>query len=329
MEKTTKKQKLSSGTVLLIGIVCGVIVCAAMFVILGVYMSFSSTKTINQAGELFMTGIGRQAVLRYNAVIDQRITMVKGLDQTYASDAENVNESLESAAEARLFNYLAFMDEDGNIEMVFGNQVILDDPEPFIASMRAHESKAAVATSVNADGNTAERRVVLIGCYTEDGYFMKNGKRSIALIGGLENSVITDMLSQNNSNGDNEQRYETHIIRKNGTFVIRGDENNSDGEEYNNYFLQIMHEFDMSEDETKNLVNSMTESMDEGKIFSQVLTLKSSRKHMYIEQLSHSEWQLVMIMEYKALDGIVGRLSTEWTAFTIGSAAVEIGRAHV
>ena len=36
MEKTTKKQKLSSGTVLLIGIVCGVIVCAAMFVILGV-----------------------------------------------------------------------------------------------------------------------------------------------------------------------------------------------------------------------------------------------------------------------------------------------------
>lgn len=48
MEKTTKKQKLSSGTVLLIGIVCGVIVCAAMFVILGVYMSFSSTKTINQ-----------------------------------------------------------------------------------------------------------------------------------------------------------------------------------------------------------------------------------------------------------------------------------------
>ena len=324
MEKTTKKQKLSSGTVLLIGIVCGVIVCAAMFVILGVYMSFSSTKTINQAGELFMTGIGRQAVLRYNAVIDQRITMVKGLDQTYASDAENVNESLESAAEARLFNYLAFMDEDGNIEMVFDNQVILDDPEPFIASMRAHESKAAVATSVNADGNTAERRVVLIGCYTEDGYFMKNGKRSIALIGGLENSVITDMLSQNNSNGDNEQRYETHIIRKNGTFVIRGDENNSNGDEYNNYFLQIMHEFDMSEDETKNLVNSMTESMDEGKIFSQVLTLKSSRKHMYIEQLSHSEWQLVMIMEYKALDGIVGRLSTEWTAFTIGSAAVVI-----
>ncbi len=127
---TKKWQKLSK-RVMFIGIIAGIVICIAMFTFLGVFMNGKSTATMNQMGEMFMTGIGRQAVMRYNTVIDQRTTMIDGLRKTYPEDTEDVNTHLTNAAQARDFTYLAFMDGDGNIEMLYGNQVKLDDPAPF------------------------------------------------------------------------------------------------------------------------------------------------------------------------------------------------------
>ena len=56
---TKKWQKLSK-RVMFIGIIAGIVICIAMFTFLGVFMNGKSTATMNQMGEMFMTGIGRR-----------------------------------------------------------------------------------------------------------------------------------------------------------------------------------------------------------------------------------------------------------------------------
>jgi len=116
---TKKWQKLSK-RVMLISIAIGLAICIAMFVILGVFMNRRSTSTMNEVGEMMMSGIGRQSVMRYEAVIDQRTEMVDALPTVYTSETEDVNEKLIIAAEARDFNYVGFMDGEGNVEMIKG-----------------------------------------------------------------------------------------------------------------------------------------------------------------------------------------------------------------
>lgn len=329
---TKKWQKLSK-RVMFIGIIAGIVICIAMFTFLGVFMNGKSTATMNQMGEMFMTGIGRQAVMRYNTVIDQRTTMIDGLRKTYPADTEDVNSHLTNAAQARDFTYLAFMDSDGNIEMLYGNQVKLDDPAPFENSLLKNgETKVAVATSSAADGAVIDNGIILIGVPTENGYAMRNGKKSAALIGGLNNDEIVNMLSEKNTDGSTSQKYDTHIIRRgnnvndpnSGTYVMHTNESGDtdhDHSGYTNYFEQIKGSFGLKDDEADALISTMKSKMLNSQTYSTVIN-STSRKHMYCERLNHSEWYLITVMEYTELDGIVRGLSKTWTGFTVGACAV-------
>ncbi|MDE6373323.1 MAG: response regulator, partial [Clostridia bacterium] len=322
----TKKWQTLSKRVMLIGIIVGIIICIAMFTFLGVFMNAKSISTMNEVGEMYMEGMGTQSVLRYNSVIEQRTTMIEGLCKTYPADEENVNEKLKVAAQARDFAYLALMDADGNLEMIYGDQVVADDPEPFKTSIiTKKEIKVAVATSYKADGTTViNNGVILIGVPAhEKGYPLSDGTESSALVAGLSNEEIVKMLSEKNTDGSTAQRFNTHIIRRgNGTYVMHTNETPGNETPYLNYFEEIRATFDMDAGEINSLIDTMKTKMAKGEVYSTVITTSSSRKHMYCAQLSHSEWYLVTIMEYADLDSIVGKLSNTWTGFTIGACAV-------
>ena len=85
MEETVnvKKKKPRSSKILLASIVCGIAVSLAMFIFLGVFMTNRSTQTMNEMGEMFMSGIGRQTVMRYNSVIEQRTTMAQNVSSRH------------------------------------------------------------------------------------------------------------------------------------------------------------------------------------------------------------------------------------------------------
>ena len=56
-------------------------------------------------------------------------------------------------------------------------------------------------------------------------YTMDGGKKSAALIAGLENSEIVAMLSEKTADGSNVQHFDSHIIRRNGgTYVMHTNE---------------------------------------------------------------------------------------------------------
>lgn len=332
---TKKWQKLSK-RVMLIGGAVGLTICIAMFVILGVFMNRKSTSTMNEVGEMMMSGIGRQSVMRYEAVIDQRTTMVDALPEIYKPDDANVNDALITAAKARDFEYVGFMDEDGEIEMILGKELTLRDIEPFKESLLDRENnppqtKVAVASETNDTSNSG---IILIGVPTvstdkhpaRSGYTMKSGKTSAALLCGLTNSTIVEMLDDKNTDNSSAQRFDTHIIRQDGTYVMKS--NSHTHPAYENYFDQL-EDMNMSAGEIAALKAKMVQMNDAadnktGQLvtFSSVITSGSTRRHIYCEQLAHSEWYLVTIMNYDDLDSIVDGLSSTWTGWTIGACVV-------
>lgn len=356
----TKKWQKRSKRVMLIGISVGLAICIAMFIVLGVFMNKQSVSTVNQTGEMFMTGMGRQYAEKFNLLIDQRTTMVVGLRDTYKPniDDADVNDKLETAAVNREFNYLAFMDSEGRFEMVYGEKVTdgetydtyvePDDPAPFKNSLLNNgagdeaDTKVAVATSFY-DKNTADgikktehdKGIILIGVPTPEGFNMASGQKSAALVCGLKNSEIVKMLSEKNTDDSNSQRFDTHIIRRgqslddenSGTYVMHtnetdGGEHNHSSSGYNNYFEQIRGSFGLGTQETENLISTMKAKMLASETYSTVINSSTSHRHLYCERLNHSEWYLVTVMDYSDIDAILNNLSSTWTGWTIGACAV-------
>lgn len=351
---TKKWQKLSK-RVIIIGFSLAIVVCIVMFVILGVSMNKRSTATINEVGEIFMEGVGVQSTMRYDQVVDQRLTMVDGLRITYVKDKgtdEISSELMTIAAKARGFTYLAFLDFDGNFEKIYyaedeagsttQKQVLsvrLRDHQSFVDDLLGKNAshtavrKAAVAEGMdhlNPDDPGAkviDEGVVFLGVPTV-------GRTDYAaVIAGLKNTDIVEMLRQKNSDGSDSTRYDTHIIRSDGTFVMNGQEDDripNNDPDYTYYDL-ITNSFGMSNPQglvssMKKEIARMSEQYKAGaetiKPFSQVFNTNTAHKHIYCQKLGNSEWFLVTIMDYEDLDTRVHGLSNNLTAYMIVACVV-------
>ncbi len=331
LSETTKKWQKLSKRVLLIGVAVGLAVCIAMFIVLGVYTNKKSKDTINGVGETFMAGIGSQMVMRYNEVIEQRTTMVEALHTTYRSSDEDVNDKLKFAAEKRGFDYLAFMDGNGSLEMLLGDTLRPDEPDPFINSLKEDKiNKFAVATSYGADGQKIDGGIVLIGVPTtaegdddhDKPYKLAGGGESVALIAGIRSSILGDMLAETNTDGSTAKRFDTHIIRSSGAYVLHPNTDAESHPQYENFFEQIRGGFGMDESEAESLIQTLETRMSEHRVFSTVINTSTPRRHMYCSSLENSDWYLVTVMNYTDLDEKVNGLSKALTGVTVGICAV-------
>lgn len=306
-----KKMKRQTA-VLLIGVVCSLIISLVLFIVLGVTNNKKSTKTIDSVGETFMADIGSQMVMRYNGVIEQRAAMVEALHTTYSSDSPTVKGDLALAAENSGFDFLAFMDKDGNLEMLLGKQVELTDPAPFVNSLLAEKKMSAVGKTTDSTATG----IVLIGVpTTPDGE-----SKSIALVAGMANSALAEMLSEKDTDGSDANRFDTHIILSDGSYVL-----NSDSDTDGNYFDDMSENLGMDEAEAAALIEKIENKMQTGgdsAYYSAIINTSTPRKHLYCAKLENSEWYLVTAMNYTVLDDEVKGLSGAMTGMTIGFCAI-------
>ncbi|MDE7263211.1 MAG: response regulator [Anaeroplasmataceae bacterium] len=292
-------------------IIVGAVLSIAMFVFLGIYMGKNSETTIDKVSEMYMQGMGSQVSKRYDTAIKLKMNMVEALIETiHPEDGkqeinEELIEKLRVNASARGFEYLAYYDVNGNMEMILGSKALITDPEPFKKSLTSGDKKVAVGQGRNEQGNI-DLDIVFIGIPTNDYIFEDGITKSIALVAGISNADIVEML---NMDVDNSSMVYSHIIRKDGSFVIQ-----SGHEEhiYENYYDQIRDMFPKGSTEAEKYINALIEQMEVGNIYSDVLFTGKEKIHLYCERLEFSEWCLVTIMDYDAIDIVVNDLSSQW-----------------
>ncbi len=301
VKKKTMKFLLSSAV-----FIC--ILCVSVFSFLAVYMNGKSSETMTEMGTIYMSGMSEQISIHFEKTMGLRLSQVEELEQDVPIQEVNdeILERLGYSGQAREFDYLAFYDDDGEFDMIYGDKIKVTDPEPFLASLRGDEKKIAVGT--DASGND----IVLMGIPAS--YQIESGKKSIALVAGISVSYVKEVLSLD----ENDSMVYSHIIRRDGSFVIR-----SNSAYRENYFERIKAMFeDINGESADQYVEELEAAMSTKEKYSKVIMVEDERRHMYCTALPYSEWYLVTVMPYGALSEVVGDLNNKWIFMAIGACFV-------
>ncbi len=281
-------------------LVAVVLLCVCVFSFLAFHMNQESTQTINQVGTLYMSNMSQQISMHFATTISLRLDQLDALVTSIPPDSgrapNELYDELSYQANIRNFSYLGLYSTDGTLEMLYGEQLEVTDPEPFLASLNKGEKKVAIGT--NADGE----KVILLGVSTT--YPMADGTVCVALVAGLPTSYISETLSLEE---DDDQVY-SFIIRRDGTFVIRS------ADAYrNSYFERVRMLYDdvggMTPEE---YLIEFQSAMNDRRDYSAECVIGGDRRHIYLTDLPYSEWYLLTTMPYSTMNSIVSGLSLQW-----------------
>ncbi len=294
----------SRTTRFLIGSFCMLLLLSVgTFALLGYYMSNISKDAIDEVGDLYMTGINEQISSHFETLINLKLEQVETVVEVVSVDGDNVDDLYDELiyrVHVRNFDYLALCSENHTLEMLYGNQISLIDPEPFFESLDNNEKKVAVGEDI------AGNKVVIFGMDAH--YPMKNGEESMALVMALPLEYISAMMSVE----DEDALMYSYIIRKDGTFIV-----NTIGEEYDDYFSSLYERYPDDSEKIRTYIEALAGSMQKKADYSVILDLGGSRQQIYCTELPYSEWHLLTVLPFGALNETVEDLNDNRTFATI------------
>lgn len=284
------------------------LLCVLIFSVMTVYMDRMSSATIRDIGTIYMSGMNERISMHFATTVELRLSQVSSIARDNPPESAGMDVlrgQLAYSAEVRDFDYLAFYSGEGAFDTLYGEPMEVLDPAPFRASLDKGECKIAVGNSASGE------RVVLLG--VPAAYPMEGGE-SVALVAGVPASYIQNVLFLD----EEESLVYSHIIRKDGSFVIRS------GDAYrDNYFDRIRSIFrELSGENEEQYIEELAEAMESGQEYSRVMQVGDERRHMYCTALPYSEWYLVTILPYGSLDESVKNLSNRWSILAMGCCGI-------
>ena len=281
-----------------IGIVVILCLTLIVFSLLGASIHTMSESTIEEIGTAYMAGMNEQVSLHFETIIELRLTMAESIAGIAAGDGASgygTREDIEYGARARHFLCAALYGPDGGSEMIFGDPVELNHPEPFLESLRNGERKAASATGSDGGG------VILFGVPCE--YPMSGGGGSLALVVGLSTKYMGEVLFLDS---DQSLSY-SFVIRKDGSYVV-----GNEGDAHENYFDRLTNIFAGQDMEADSCIEQLQAAMNAGEDYSTIVKNGGSRRHIYCTNLPYCEWYLVTVLPFERLDNAISGMGSRW-----------------
>ena len=246
---------------LIVSLAVILILCGFIFGFLAFHMNSQNVETINEVGTIYMTGMSERITMHFETTVEFHLSHLESIVNANQPNGDipeaQLREQLAYEAEARGFLHLSLYDREGNMEVLYGDEITVSDPQPFRTSLLSGEKKVAVGT------NSAGERIILLGIPAE--YRLSDGEKSVAAVAGLQVSYIQQILSLDES----DTLVHSHIIRRNGSFVIR-----SGGAYRENYFDRLRSTLVMDDPEER--IRELEAAMDTRSSYSSVLHVVSS-----------------------------------------------------
>ncbi|EOS38460.1 hypothetical protein C808_02663 [Lachnospiraceae bacterium M18-1] len=302
-QKTKKK--------LWVSFLCLIIICIVIFAWMYQFLGEKNEETVTEIGMIYMSEMNRQLEQKYSTIIELRRSQVEGILKR--TSPENVSyggqmlEEMRLNASVRNATYMGFYRRSGESELIYGNSI---EPENMEEFQRLLNGEIQVASSLSEDG----KKMIILGM--EADYPMNDGGRSELLVVGfymedLEKALVTQE--------ENALVY-THIIQADGSFVVR---NRYEG--WSNYYDYMENNIDgydgmTSDDYVEELQNAIQDQQE----FSELVQVGESHRHIYCTPLPGSDWYLVSVMPYDALDQIVSSLGEQRVGLVLGACGAVI-----
>lgn len=298
--KTIKKANKKMTRFLIVSFIVLIVVSISVFTIFAITTNKKSEKAINEVGTIYMSSMSEKISMHFETTIKLRLaqvgTIIKNIPPETVSYGDYMLNKISSEGKIRSFDYLAFLKSDGEFEMLYGDQVKLNNPQPFFNSLKNDKQKIAVGETESGE------KVVMMGIPTN--YKMADGKSCIALVAGIPVEYINDILSLDNQS---DTLTYSHIIRLDGSYVIRNANAYRD-----NYFTRIKEVVsELNGKNAQQYVKELKNAIKNDEDYSTILIAEGERRHLYCTPLSYSEWYLVTVMPYGDLDETVNELSAQ------------------
>ena len=284
---------------LFVSMSCLVLLCVLIFLWLSSIMTGKSEEAINDVGKIYMSEMSTQLQQKFDAITASWVSQVEGIakrtppqEQVYG---QAMLDDLALGASVREFEYLGLYTEDGEYEDVYGTPVTFLDEQKFHMAIGEEDKK--ITSGFNANDEK------LLFFVIDAQYPMKGGKVSDVLVAGLPMSHLESALVLEE---ENSMVY-SHIIRKDGKFVVRTGEAFRD-----NYFDRLRETIsNKNQKNPETYVEEIQEAMQAEEEYSALLIVDDTHRHIYCAPLCNSEWYLVSIMPYGVLDDAILHLSAE------------------
>lgn len=283
---------------LLISMCCLVLLCVLIFIWLSSAMTGKSEEAINEVGKIYMSEMSMQLQQKFDAVTTSWISQVEGIIRRTPPEkhqyGEEMLDELALGASVRGFEYLGLYTFDGDHEDVYGGAVSFFSEEEFQSTM-GEEKK--IISGYDAEGEK------LLFLTVDVQYPMRGGENSDMLVAGLPMSQLETALVLD----EERSLVYTHIIRKDGGFVVRS------GEAFRENYFERLTETISSESEKspEEYIDEIQSVMNANGDYSALVVSDDTHRHIYCAPLSNSNWYLVSVMPYGVLDDAIMHLSDE------------------
>ena len=266
----------------------------AVFALLAAFLARQSTSTIRTVSRMYMSGLSEQISAHFETAISLRLDQLDVLARTVAEpkirSGEPWEEQLIEDAQSRDFTHMGILQLDGSFDMLYGPELHVTDPDPFLESLAENEKKVAVGT--DAAGN----RLILLGIPLRG--IPTPEHPQVAFVAALPVDYISNTLSLE----ENSDHVYSYIIRKDGSFVIRT------GDAFReSYFERVRSLYDSADGsrDTEPYIAGLQSAMEQNQIYSAEISIYGEPRQVFCSKLSHSEWFLLTAMPYQSLDAIV------------------------
>ena len=251
-----------------------------------------------------MHNISEELILHFTTIINSQFYIIANLvteKNIMNFDKEALKAWLVEGLSTSKLAFLALYSSDGKYDVIYGNDVKIDEEESFIEALRKGNRKITSGESVSGE------KLMLMGVPSID--ITKLDDSSIAIIAGISIDYIKNTLELD----AHDSTVFSHIIRPDGSFVIRSGDAVLD-----NYFERV-HQRVL--EGAAEIVSEMKKAMRKQQHYSAVLEINHGIRRMHCKSLPYSDWFLVMIMPYGSADGEISRLTTKSMYMTLAASS--------
>lgn len=271
------------------GMLVFVLLCITVFYQMIKHMNAQNEDTMNEVNNLYMNEVSNQISSHFASVIDLRIDMQKAVvsrtpPETVSEFNQELIDELTISGQLRNIEFLALYGEDGTVDIIYGEQLEFINEMPFRESLANGKNKI-VSGITDEDGS-----LIVIG--VPAAYPMKDGRKSIAIIGGIP----IDVINQNVVLDSEDSLVYFDIIRPDGSFVLKN--KNTTG----NNFYDIISSGKYNEMSADKAYEEVENAINNKESYSVVTDIEGRRRNIYITPLEDSEWYLVTVMFRGELD---------------------------
>ena len=277
--------------------ICLVVLCTAVFVWIGSYMNQKSEKAITEIGAIYMLEMSKQIHQKFDAIIDLKLSQAQGIvkrtPQRGVQYSDTMLQELALSAEIREFTYLALYTENEEEQIVYGKPIRIVDKQEFSEILKDKSKRVTTGYDENGD------KVLILAIDAE--YPMKGNNKSSSLVVALPMSYLESALVLD----EKTSIMYSHIIRKDGNFVIRSGEGFQE-----DYFTRIKELFSELHGKTpESYVQELKSAMEQDEDYSTLVMVNGVYQQLYCSSLPNSKWYLVAVMPYGVLNDSIKELS--------------------